>query len=186
MLQRALPGPPLGREAMSDGQDPRRQHLRRQRLGRGHRGLGDRPDRAVLIRHAFSLALGSDRQRRAAERAVDGRPPVLRDPVLPDPGRAAVYENSKQSIIRTRAVADGFHEEITVLNHDEKPFDLTLRLEAEATSPTSSRSRTRLRKRGSTRARSSAGAWCSGTGGRRSAKATTITAAAGASSTPTD
>lgn len=46
------------------------------------------------------------------------------------PGGGAVYQNSKQSVIRTRAVADGFHEQITVLNHDEKPFDLTLRLEA--------------------------------------------------------
>ena len=46
------------------------------------------------------------------------------------PGAGAVYQNSKQSVIRTRAVADGFHEQITVLNHDEKPFDLTLRLEA--------------------------------------------------------
>ena len=46
------------------------------------------------------------------------------------PGASAVYQNSKQSVIRTRAVAAGFHEQITVLNHDEKPFDLTLRLEA--------------------------------------------------------
>jgi glycogen debranching enzyme len=46
------------------------------------------------------------------------------------PGAGAVYQNSKQSVIRTRAVADGFHEHITVLNHDEKPFDLTLRIEA--------------------------------------------------------
>jgi len=27
------------------------------------------------------------------------------------PGGAAVYQNSKQSVIRTRAVADGFHEQ---------------------------------------------------------------------------
>ena len=46
------------------------------------------------------------------------------------PGAGAVYQNSKQSVIRTRAVADGFQEQITVLNHDDKPFDLTLRLEA--------------------------------------------------------
>jgi glycogen debranching enzyme len=46
------------------------------------------------------------------------------------PGGAAVYQNSKQSVIRTRAVANGFEEQITVLNHDEKPFNLTLRLEA--------------------------------------------------------
>ena len=46
------------------------------------------------------------------------------------PGAGAVYHNSKQSVIRTRAVAEGFHEQITVLNHDEKPFDLTLRIDA--------------------------------------------------------
>ena len=46
------------------------------------------------------------------------------------PGASAVYQNSKQSVIRTRAVADGFHEEITVLNHDDKPVDLTIRIEA--------------------------------------------------------
>src|SRR5262249_55802610 len=37
---------------------------------------------------------------------------------------------SKQSVIRTRAVADGFNEEITVLNHDDEPFDMTVRIEA--------------------------------------------------------
>jgi glycogen debranching enzyme len=46
------------------------------------------------------------------------------------PGASAVYQNSKQSVIRTRAVADGFHERITVLNHDDKPVDLTIRIEA--------------------------------------------------------
>jgi glycogen debranching enzyme len=46
------------------------------------------------------------------------------------PGAGAVYQNSKQSVIRTRAVADGFHEQLTVLNHDDKAFDMTLRLEA--------------------------------------------------------
>jgi glycogen debranching enzyme len=46
------------------------------------------------------------------------------------PGASAVYQNSKQSVIRTRAVADGFHERITVLNHDDKPVDLTVRIDA--------------------------------------------------------
>jgi glycogen debranching enzyme len=46
------------------------------------------------------------------------------------PGAEAVYQNSKQSVIRTRAVANGFQERLTVFNHDEEPFDLTLRIEA--------------------------------------------------------
>ncbi len=46
------------------------------------------------------------------------------------PGASAVYQNSKQSVIRTRAVADGFHERITVLNHDDEPIDLTVRIDA--------------------------------------------------------
>ena len=46
------------------------------------------------------------------------------------PGASAVYQNSKQSVIRTRSVVDGFHERITVLNHDDKPVDLTVRIDA--------------------------------------------------------
>ena len=46
------------------------------------------------------------------------------------PGVGAVYQNSKQSVIRTRGVADGFHEHLTVLNHDDEPFAMTLRIEA--------------------------------------------------------
>jgi glycogen debranching enzyme len=33
-------------------------------------------------------------------------------------------------VIRQRAVGDGFHEELTILNHDERPVDLTVRVEA--------------------------------------------------------
>ena len=33
-------------------------------------------------------------------------------------------------MIRQRAVGDGFHEEITILNHDMKPVDLTVRIDA--------------------------------------------------------
>jgi glycogen debranching enzyme len=46
------------------------------------------------------------------------------------PGAGAVYQNSKQSVIRTRTVADGFHEQLTVLNHDDKPFEATIRIDA--------------------------------------------------------
>jgi glycogen debranching enzyme len=46
------------------------------------------------------------------------------------PGTGTVYVDSKLSVIRRRAVGDGFHEELTILNHDEQPVDLTVRLEA--------------------------------------------------------
>jgi glycogen debranching enzyme len=46
------------------------------------------------------------------------------------PGTGTVYVDSKLSVIRQRAVGDGFHEELTILNHDAKPVDLTVRIEA--------------------------------------------------------
>ena len=46
------------------------------------------------------------------------------------PGTGTVYVDAKLSVIRQRAVGGGFHEEITILNHDEKPVDLAVRLEA--------------------------------------------------------
>jgi glycogen debranching enzyme len=46
------------------------------------------------------------------------------------PGTGTVYVDAKLSVIRQRAVGDGFHEELTILNHDDKPVDLTVRVEA--------------------------------------------------------
>ena len=46
------------------------------------------------------------------------------------PGTGTVYVDAKLSVIRQRAVGNGFHEELTILNHDEKPVDLTVRIEA--------------------------------------------------------
>jgi glycogen debranching enzyme len=46
------------------------------------------------------------------------------------PGTGTVYIDAKVSVIRRRAVGDGFHEELTILNHDENPADLTVRVEA--------------------------------------------------------
>ena len=46
------------------------------------------------------------------------------------PGTGTVYVDAKLSVIRQRAVGDGFHEELTILNHDDKPVDLTVRIEA--------------------------------------------------------
>ena len=67
-------------------QDPGRQHLRRERRPRRHRGLAHRSDWAVLVRHEVPLQVGPDRERPAPQPPLGGRPPVLRDPVLPRAG----------------------------------------------------------------------------------------------------
>ena len=46
------------------------------------------------------------------------------------PGTGTVYIDAKLSVIRRREVADGFHEELTILNHDDKPVSLEVRLDA--------------------------------------------------------
>src|SRR5206468_2748571 len=46
------------------------------------------------------------------------------------PGTGTVYVDAKLSVIRQRAIGNGFDEELTILNHDEKPVDLRVRLEA--------------------------------------------------------
>src|SRR5215212_11187177 len=45
-------------------------------------------------------------------------------------GTGTVYVDAKLSVIRRRAVGDGFHEELTILNHHEKPVDIEVRVEA--------------------------------------------------------
>ena len=45
-------------------------------------------------------------------------------------GTGTVYIDAKLSVIRSRAVGDGFHEELTILNHDREPLKLTVRVEA--------------------------------------------------------
>ncbi len=46
------------------------------------------------------------------------------------PGTGTVYIDAKLSVIRRRAVGDGFHEELTIMNHDDKRVDLTVRIDA--------------------------------------------------------
>ena len=48
------------------------------------------------------------------------------------PGTGTIYVDSDLSIIRKRAVGNGFHEEVTILNHKDKPVDLKVRMEAAA------------------------------------------------------
>jgi len=48
------------------------------------------------------------------------------------PGTGTVYVDAKLSVIRRRAVGDGFHEELTILNHAEEPIELTVRVDADS------------------------------------------------------
>ena len=46
------------------------------------------------------------------------------------PGTGTVYVDSKLSVIRERAVGNGFFEELTILNHDDQPASLAVRIDA--------------------------------------------------------
>jgi glycogen debranching enzyme len=46
------------------------------------------------------------------------------------PGTGTVYVDSKLSVIRRRAVGNGFREELSILNHDATPVELTVRIDA--------------------------------------------------------
>jgi glycogen debranching enzyme len=46
------------------------------------------------------------------------------------PGTGTVYVDSNLSVIRERAVGGGFHERLSILNHQGQPVDLEVRLDA--------------------------------------------------------
>lgn len=46
------------------------------------------------------------------------------------PGTGTVYVDSDLSVIRERAVGDGFHEQLTILNHRGTPAELDVRIDA--------------------------------------------------------
>jgi glycogen debranching enzyme len=48
------------------------------------------------------------------------------------PGTGTVYVDAKLSVIRRRAVGNGFYEELTILNHDDEPVELTVRIETDS------------------------------------------------------
>jgi len=48
------------------------------------------------------------------------------------PGAGTVYVDAKLSVIRQRSVGNGFHEELSILNHDDEPADLTVRIEVDS------------------------------------------------------
>ena len=46
------------------------------------------------------------------------------------PGTGTVYIDAKLSVIRRRSVGIGFTEDLTILNHDDKPVQLSVRIDA--------------------------------------------------------
>ena len=46
------------------------------------------------------------------------------------PGTGTVYKDPCVSVIRKRVLGGGFHEDVTLINHDHRPVDLVVRLEA--------------------------------------------------------
>ena len=46
------------------------------------------------------------------------------------PGTGTVYVDADLSVIRERSVGDGFHEQLTILNHRGEPVDLDVRIDA--------------------------------------------------------
>jgi glycogen debranching enzyme len=46
------------------------------------------------------------------------------------PATSTVYVNATMTVIREREVADGFHEELRVLNHRDEPAELDIRIDA--------------------------------------------------------
>jgi len=73
------------------------------------------------------------------------------------PGTGTVYVDAKLSVIRRRSVDNGFHEELTILNHEDKPVSLTVRIDAESDFADLFEVRTRSRRRAPTPRASSVG-----------------------------
>src|SRR6266513_1212070 len=48
------------------------------------------------------------------------------------PGTGTIYVDADLSVIRKRAVGNGFHEDVTIFNHKDKQVDLKVRIEAAA------------------------------------------------------
>ncbi len=69
------------------------------------------------------------------------------------PGSGTVYVDAKLSVIRQREVADGFREELRVLNHDNVPADLDIRIEAASDFADLFEVKDALKKKGSYQAR---------------------------------
>ncbi|HEX5188676.1 MAG TPA: glycogen debranching N-terminal domain-containing protein [Streptosporangiaceae bacterium] len=64
------------------------------------------------------------------------------------PGTGSVYVNATMTVIRQREVADGFHEQVRVLNHSAEPADATIRIDAASDFADLFEVKDALRKRG--------------------------------------
>jgi glycogen debranching enzyme len=73
------------------------------------------------------------------------------------PGTGTVYIDAKLSVIRQRSVANGFHEELTILNHADKSVNLHVRLDAGCDFADLFEVKDALRKKGTYSSRSSGG-----------------------------
>ncbi len=73
------------------------------------------------------------------------------------PGTGTVYIDAKLSVIRQRSVANGFHEELTILNHADKPVNLDVRLDAGCDFADLFEVKDALRKKGTYSSRTSGG-----------------------------
>src|SRR5207249_112796 len=69
------------------------------------------------------------------------------------PGTGTVYVDAKLSVIRWRAVGDGFSERLTVMNHDDAPVDLKVRIDAASDFADLFEVKDALTKKGKTSAR---------------------------------
>jgi glycogen debranching enzyme len=69
------------------------------------------------------------------------------------PGSGTVYVDSKLTVIRQREVADGFREELRVLNHESEPVDLRIRIDAASDFADLFEVKDALKKKGQYRAR---------------------------------
>jgi len=86
------------------------------------------------------------------------------------PGTGTVYVDAKLSVIRRRAVGNGFHEELTILNHADETVDLRIRLDAGCDFADLFEVKDALKKKGTYSARAKGGklvlAYVRGTFGR--------------------
>jgi hypothetical protein len=85
------------------------------------------------------------------------------------PGAGTVYVDVKLSVIRHRWVCDGVCEDLVILNHDEAPVDLTIRVDAASDFAHIFEVKNASTKRGRLYTRVEPGHRCSGTNGRPSA-----------------
>jgi glycogen debranching enzyme len=96
------------------------------------------------------------------------------------PGTGTVYIDAKLSVIRRRSVGGGFHEALTILNHDDKPVRLKVRIDAASDFADLFEVKDALKKKGTYDARVSQGKLVLGYERQTFRRETTISASNGA------